>query len=125
MTLYAVSQADRMIAQIIRRRRIPDIPPGFVGEADIEAVDFIFNLPTDQVNQGGYVLAVKVSRMRQIDAHLATNPARMCVKNNDAFLDARLAGADVDQAMRMAAVHAAEACTHFGAWPQEPGPVPA
>ena len=42
-----------------------------------------------------------------------------------AFLDARLAGADVDQAMRMAAVHAAEACTHFGAWPQEPGPVPA
>ncbi len=26
---------------------------------------------------------------------------------------------------RLAAAHAAEACTHFGAWPQEPGPVPA
>src|ERR1700733_7549344 len=35
-----------------------------------------------------------------------------------AFLDARLAGAEVDQAMRMAAAHAAEACAHFGAWPQ-------
>jgi fructoselysine 6-kinase len=41
-----------------------------------------------------------------------------------AFLHARLAGADVDQAMRAAAEHAAQACTHFGAWPQEPGPVP-
>lgn len=40
------------------------------------------------------------------------------------FLHARLAGADVDQAMGAAAGHAARACTHFGAWPQEPGPVP-
>jgi fructoselysine 6-kinase len=40
------------------------------------------------------------------------------------FLAARLAGADVDQAMSSAAEHAAIACTHFGAWPQEPGPVP-
>jgi fructoselysine 6-kinase len=40
------------------------------------------------------------------------------------FLHARLAGADVDQAMSTAAEHAAQACTHFGAWPQEPGPVP-
>jgi fructoselysine 6-kinase len=42
-----------------------------------------------------------------------------------AFLHHRLAGADVDQAMELAAAHAAEACTDFGAWPQEPGPVPA
>jgi fructoselysine 6-kinase len=41
------------------------------------------------------------------------------------FLHARLNGADVDQAMIAAAEHAATACTHFGAWPQEPGPVPA
>ena len=41
------------------------------------------------------------------------------------FLDARLAGADVDQAMGAAAAHAAKACTHFGAWPQEPGPAAA
>jgi fructoselysine 6-kinase len=41
------------------------------------------------------------------------------------FLHARLNGADVDQAMKTAAEHAAKACTHFGAWPQEPGPVPA
>jgi fructoselysine 6-kinase len=39
-----------------------------------------------------------------------------------AFLHARLGGADVDQAMLAAAEHAAIACTHFGAWPQEPGP---
>jgi fructoselysine 6-kinase len=39
-----------------------------------------------------------------------------------AFLHARLSGADVDQAMLAAAGHAATACTHFGAWPQEPGP---
>jgi fructoselysine 6-kinase len=41
------------------------------------------------------------------------------------FLHARLNGADVDQAMIAAAEHAATACMHFGAWPQEPGPVPA
>jgi fructoselysine 6-kinase len=41
-----------------------------------------------------------------------------------AFLHARLAGADVDQAMSTAAGHAAKACAHFGAWPQDPGPVP-
>jgi fructoselysine 6-kinase len=38
------------------------------------------------------------------------------------FLHARLAGADVDQAMSAASEHAAEACAHLGAWPQEPGP---
>ncbi len=41
------------------------------------------------------------------------------------FLHARLAGADVDQAMSAASEHAAKACTHFGGWPQEPGPAAA
>lgn len=40
------------------------------------------------------------------------------------FLHARLAGADVDQAMRAASTHAAEACTHLGGWPQEALPPP-
>jgi fructoselysine 6-kinase len=36
------------------------------------------------------------------------------------FLHARLAGADTGQAMTAAAEHAAQACTHYGAWPQQP-----
>ncbi len=40
------------------------------------------------------------------------------------FLDARLDGPDVDQAMITAARHAALACGYFGAWPQEPSPAP-
>jgi fructoselysine 6-kinase len=38
------------------------------------------------------------------------------------FIDARLNGADVDQALVAGARHAARACRHIGAWPQEPGP---
>ena len=41
------------------------------------------------------------------------------------FLDARLDGADVDQAMAAGARHAALSCTYLGAWPQEPGLAPA
>ncbi|HEX9064187.1 MAG TPA: PfkB family carbohydrate kinase [Streptosporangiaceae bacterium] len=41
------------------------------------------------------------------------------------FIDARLDGADIDQALAAGARHAALACTSFGAWPQEPGPAPA
>ena len=41
------------------------------------------------------------------------------------FLNARMDGADVDQAMASGARHAALACAYFGAWPQEPGPGPA
>lgn len=41
-----------------------------------------------------------------------------------AFLDARLAGADVDQAMSAGSAHAALTCTHLGAWPQDPLPPP-
>jgi len=40
------------------------------------------------------------------------------------FLDARLSGADVDQAMAAAALHAARTCALLGAWPQEPRPAP-
>jgi fructoselysine 6-kinase len=40
------------------------------------------------------------------------------------FLDAWLAGADVDQAMAAGSVVAARTCTHLGAWPQEPLPPP-
>ncbi|MGI9007745.1 MAG: PfkB family carbohydrate kinase [Streptosporangiaceae bacterium] len=40
------------------------------------------------------------------------------------FLDARLHGADVDQAMTAGARHAALACGYIGAWPQAPGPAP-
>jgi fructoselysine 6-kinase len=36
------------------------------------------------------------------------------------FLDARLAGADVDQAMAAGSACAAAACAHQGAWPQDP-----
>ena len=41
------------------------------------------------------------------------------------FLDAWLAGADVDQAMAAGSAVAARTCTHLGAWPQEPLPPPA
>ncbi len=40
-----------------------------------------------------------------------------------AFLDARLAGADVDQAMAAASASAARACAHRGAWRQDPVPL--
>jgi fructoselysine 6-kinase len=40
------------------------------------------------------------------------------------FLDAWLAGADVDQAMAAGSAVAARTCTHLGAWPQEPLPPP-
>ncbi|HUZ35212.1 MAG TPA: PfkB family carbohydrate kinase [Streptosporangiaceae bacterium] len=40
------------------------------------------------------------------------------------FLDARLAGADVGQAMKAGSAHAARTCTHIGAWLQDPLPVP-
>jgi fructoselysine 6-kinase len=40
------------------------------------------------------------------------------------FLQARLAGADVAQAMHAAAASAARTCTHLGAWPQQPVPLP-
>jgi fructoselysine 6-kinase len=40
-----------------------------------------------------------------------------------AFLDARLAGADVDQAMGAGSAHAARTCTHTGGWPQDPLPL--
>jgi fructoselysine 6-kinase len=40
------------------------------------------------------------------------------------FLDARLAGADVDQAMSAGSAHAARTCTHAGGWPQDPLPLP-
>jgi fructoselysine 6-kinase len=40
------------------------------------------------------------------------------------FVDARLDGADVDQALVAGARHAAEACGYVGAWPQDPGPAP-
>jgi fructoselysine 6-kinase len=40
------------------------------------------------------------------------------------FLHARLAGADVDQAMRAGSQHAARACTHHGGWPQQALPPP-
>ena len=40
------------------------------------------------------------------------------------FLDAWLAGADVDQAVAAGSVVAARTCTHLGAWPQEPLPPP-
>ncbi len=39
------------------------------------------------------------------------------------FLHARLAGADVHQAMHAASAAAARTCTHFGAWPQDPTPL--
>lgn len=41
------------------------------------------------------------------------------------FLRARLAGADVGQAMHAGSAAAARTCTHFGAWPQEPTPLTA
>lgn len=41
------------------------------------------------------------------------------------FLNARLDGADVDQAMAAGSHHAARACGYVGGWPQEPGPAPA
>jgi fructoselysine 6-kinase len=40
------------------------------------------------------------------------------------FLHARMAGADVDQAMRAGSEHAARACTHHGGWPQQALPPP-
>jgi fructoselysine 6-kinase len=40
-----------------------------------------------------------------------------------AFLDARLAGADVDQAMAAASAAAARACGHRGGWPQSSVPL--
>lgn len=40
------------------------------------------------------------------------------------FLDARLSGADVDQAMAAGAMHAARTCALLGAWPQEPWSAP-
>jgi len=39
------------------------------------------------------------------------------------FLHARLAGADVYQAMHAGSAAAARTCTHFGAWPQDPTPL--
>lgn len=39
------------------------------------------------------------------------------------FLDARLAGADVDQAMAAGSARASHTCTHLGGWPQDPAPL--
>ena len=47
----------------------------------------------------------------------------MLFRSAAAFLDARLAGADVDQAMAAASASAARACAHRGAWPQDPVPL--
>src|SRR5688572_10505919 len=73
VSLYAPSQANRTISQIVARFRLPMIP---VHLLSVDPVDFIFDLFSDQTHQFADRRTVEVPRVRQIHEDLATDAPR-------------------------------------------------
>src|SRR5258707_1101227 len=87
--LYPASHIPGIISQMTRRFRLPEIVglPAFRGRGvrydSVDTIDFFLDLGSDQMNQFGNLLAVKISRMRQRNVNLPAHPAGMRVQHDD------------------------------------------
>ena len=64
--LYAASQVVRMITQIIRRFRLPEIFRHIgVRQSGVDTGYLLLNFRSNQMNQFTNLLAVEIARMRQ------------------------------------------------------------
>ena len=80
ISLYAASQVARIINQMRRRLRLPEI----FRQVGVDTIYLIFDFRPNLLNQFGDLFAVKIPGMRQRHPNLFSHSAGMCVHHNDA-----------------------------------------